>query len=152
MLLVLGRAFVLRTSYLFLYRFFLLSQYMNLVYSITQWLLTLFFGPLLAGVYNVIWGVSFWGPWGGVAIYFIVLLVSVVISTPSLMVHLFFNWLFYYRQFHPWFIKAGLTVLAVMLILVSLVGFMDFDIDDSLVIGYGLAAVISGMFLPVTEN
>lgn len=125
---------------------------MNLVYSITQWLLTLFFGPLLAGVYNLIWGVSFWGPWGGVGIYFIVLLVSVLFSMPSLLIHLFFNWLFYKQQVDPWFSKAGLTVLAVMLILVSLVGFLDFDIDDSLVISYGLTAVISGVFLPVTDN
>jgi hypothetical protein len=29
---------------------------------------------------------------------------------------------------------------------------MDFDLDDSLVIGYGLAAVISGILLPVVEN
>lgn len=71
---------------------------------------------------------------------------------PSLMVHLFFNWLFFQQQVHPWFFKAGLTVLSVMLMMVSLVGLMDFDIDDSLVIGYGLAAVISGVFLPVTDN
>lgn len=124
---------------------------MNLVYSITQWLLTLFFGPLLSWVYLLILGESPWGPRGVVGLYFLILLVSVFISLPSLMVHLFFNWLFYNRQFHPLFIKAGLTVLTVMLILVSLIGFMHFDIDDSLVIGYGLAAVISGTVLPVVE-
>lgn len=125
---------------------------MNLVYSIAQWLLTLFFGPLLAGVYNLIWGVSFWGPWGGVVIYFYILLVSIIFSLPSLLVHLFFNWLFYNQQVHPWFSKAGLTLLSIMLMMVSLVGFMDFDIDDSLVIGYGLAAVVSGVVLPVVRS
>lgn len=125
---------------------------MNLVYSISQWLLTLFFGPLLSWAYLLIWGESPWRPMGGVVLYFFILLFSVVISMPSLMVHLFFNWLFFQQQFHPWFIRAGLTVLSVMLMLVSLVGLLDFDIDDSLVIGYGLAVVISGVLLPVVRN
>jgi len=125
---------------------------MNIAYSITQWLLTLFFGPLLAGLYNVIWGVSFWSSWGGVAIYFIILIVSVLFSIPSLLIHLFFNWLFFTNHFNVFFIKAALILLAITLMLVSLVGFMDFDLDDSLVIGYGLVALISGILLPVVEN
>ncbi len=125
---------------------------MNIAYSITQWLLTLFFGPLLAGLYNVIWGVSFWSSWGGVAIYFIILIVSVLFSIPSLLIHLFFNWLFFTNHFNLLFTKVALIVLSLMLILVSLVGFMEFDINDSLVIGYGLAAVISGAVLPVVKN
>ena len=125
---------------------------MNIAYSITQWLLTIFFGPLLAGLYNVIWGASFWGPWGGVAIYFIILIVSVLFSIPALIIHLFFNWLFFTNHFNLRFTRVALIGLSVMLILVSLVGFMEFDMDDSLVIGYGLAAVISGILVPVVEN
>lgn len=125
---------------------------MNLIYSITQWLLTLFFGPLLAGLYYVVVGEDFWGSWGGWGLYFIILLASVAISLPSLLVHLFFNWLFFRYQINPWLVKAALTLLAFMLILVSLVGFWDFDIDDPLVIGYILAAVISGGVVPVVEK
>jgi len=125
---------------------------MNLIYSIFQWLLTLFFGPLLAGLYNVIWGVSFWSSWGGVAIYFVILLVSVLFSMPALLIHLFFNWLFFTNHFNLLFTRVALIALSVMLILVSLVGFMDFDLDDSLVIGYVLAAVVSGAVLTIVAN
>lgn len=125
---------------------------MNPLYSITQWLLTLFFGPVLAGLYNVFCGAGFWGPYGGIAIYLLIVLISVLISMPALLLHLFFNWLFFKYRFHKLFIKAGMILLTVMLILVSLVVVFDFDLDNSLVIGYGLAAIFSGAFLPIVEN
>jgi hypothetical protein len=125
---------------------------MNLIYSISQWLLTLFFGPLLAGLYNVVLGVSFWGPWGGGVVYFVILLVSVLFSMPALLIHLFFNWLFFTNHFNVLFTRVALIALSVMLILVALVGFMEFDINDSLVIGYVLAAVVSGAVLSVVAN
>ena len=125
---------------------------MNLAYSITQWLLTLFFGPLLGGLVNLVFGVNFFGPFGGMIIYFYIVLISVLFSLPALLIHLFFNWLFFTNHFNVFLIKAALILLAITLMLVSLVGFMDFDLDDSLVIGYGLAALISGILLPVVEN
>lgn len=125
---------------------------MNLIYSITQWLLTLFFGPFLAGLYNLVCGTSFWGSYGGLAIYFIIVIVSVLMSLPALLVHLFFNWLFYKYHFTKLFIKVALILLAVMLLLVSLIVVFDFDLNDSLVIGYGVAAVVSGVLLPVVAN
>jgi len=125
---------------------------MNLAYSITQWLLTLFFGPLLGGLVNLVFGVNFFGPFGGMIIYFYIVLISVLFSLPALLIHLFFNWLFFTNHFNVFFIKSALILLAFTVILVSLVGFMDFDVDDSLVIGYGLAALISGVLLPVVEK
>jgi len=125
---------------------------MNIAYSITQWLLTLFFGPLLGGLVNLVFGVNFFGPFGGMIIYFYIVLISVLFSLPALLIHLFFNWLFFTNHFNVFFIKAALILLAITLMLVSLVGFMDFDLDDSLVIGYGLVALISGILLPVVEN
>ncbi len=73
-------------------------------------------------------------------------------SLPALLVHLFFNWLFYKYHFTKLFIKVALILLAVMLLLVSLIVVFDFDLNDSLVIGYGAAAVVSGVLLPVVAN
>jgi hypothetical protein len=125
---------------------------MNLAYSIIQWLLTLFFGPLLAWLYSIVIGEGSFGSLWGIGLYLIVLITSFFFSIPSLMLHLLFCWLFYKYHFNRFFIKSALILLTVMLILVSLVGFSDMDLDGPLVIGYCLAAVLSGIFLPVVEN
>lgn len=125
---------------------------MNLIYSITQWLLTLFFGPVLVVLYNLVCGSGFWGPYIGFGIFVVIIFVSVLMSIPALLIHLFFNWLFFSRHFNVLFTKAALNLLSVILILVTLVGFLGFDIDDPLVIGYGVAAVISGALLPMVAS
>lgn len=125
---------------------------MNPVYSITQWLLTLFFGPALVVLYNLVCGTGIWGPYIGFGIFVVIIFVSVLMSMPALLIHLFFNWLFFTRQFTVLFTKTALNLLSVTLILVTLVGFLGFDIDDPLVIGYGVAAVVSGTLLPIVAT
>jgi hypothetical protein len=125
---------------------------MNFAYSIIQWLLTLFFGPLLAGLIYLFQGGNIHSSISVWPIYFIILIASTFLSIPALMLHLLFNWLFFIYRIRVWFVKSALILLTLMLSLVTLVGFNDMDLDSPLVIGYCLAAVLSGIVLPVAEN
>lgn len=125
---------------------------MNLAYSIIQWIVTLIAGPLLSGLYFFYFKGDKEMLIDGLPLYLLILFVSFLTTLPAIVLHILFNWMCFKFRLPALAFKLAMSLFTMLMIIVVLVAFFDFDMDSPFLIGYCVAAFVSGMFLPVTEN